>query len=90
MTRNHFELFPLLSVEAILLLLGRSNHLAQLILLGELTGENTQVLDQVVTGRDHSVFGSNLTVSLNTQFELGKERMRDLNESVTIFNDLEW
>lgn len=83
MTRNHFELFPLLSVEAILLLLGRSNHLAQLILLGELTGENTQVLDQVVTGCDHSVLGSNLTVGLNTQFELGKQRVRDLDERVS-------
>lgn len=83
MTRNYFELFPLLSIEAILLLLGRSNHLAQLILLGELTGENTQVLDQVVTGCDHSILGSNLTVGLNTQFELGKQRVRDLDERVS-------
>lgn len=83
MTRNHFELFPLLSIDAVLLLLGRSNHLSQLILLGELTGENTQVLNQVVTGCDHGVLGSDLTVGLDTQFKLGKQGVRDLNEYVS-------
>lgn len=69
----------LLSVEAVLLLLSRSHHLAQLILLGEFTGENTQVLDQVVARRDHSILGGDLAVGLNTELELRNQRVRHLD-----------
>lgn len=31
-----------------------------------------------MTGRDHSIFGSNFTVGLNTQLKLGEQRVRHL------------
>lgn len=63
---------------AILLLLGGANHLAQLVFLGKFTGENTQVLDQLVARGNHRFLGSNLTIGLNTEFKLGDKRVRHL------------
>lgn len=70
-----------LGVEAILLLLGGPDHLAQLELLGELAREGAQVLDEIVAGRDDGVLGSDLAVGLHTQEELGDQWMRDLVSS---------
>lgn len=85
---DHRCCFHLLSVHAVLLLLSRSHHLAQLIFLGEFTGEGTQVLDQIVARRDDGVLGSDFTIGLDTKLELGDQRVRHLSESVSIIQIL--
>lgn len=65
-------------VETVLLLLRRSNHLAQLILLGELTGESAQIFDEIIASCDDSVLGGDFAVGLDTELELGNQRVRDL------------
>lgn len=64
-------------LRAVLPLAG-AHHLAQLILLGELPGENAKVLDQLVAGCDHRFLRGDFTVSLNAEFKLGNQGMRNL------------
>ena len=78
----------LLSVHAVLLLLSRSHHLAQLIFLSEFTGEGTQVLDQIVACRDDGILWSDFTVGLNTKLELGDQRVRHLRKRMSIIQIL--
>lgn len=66
-----------LSVEAVLLLLGRANHFAQLVLLGELTGESAQILDEIVASGNDGVLGSDFAVGLDPELELGDQRVRN-------------
>lgn len=66
-----------LSVEAVLLLLGRANHFAQLVFLGELTGESAQILDEIVASGNDGVLGSDFAVGLDPELELGDQRVRN-------------
>jgi hypothetical protein len=61
-----------------ILLLSGAHHLTQFVLLGEFAGENTQITDQLVAGCNHGILGSDLTVGLNAEQELGIQWMRDL------------
>jgi len=60
------------------LLLGGAHHLTQLVFLGELTGEDTQVLDQLVACGNHRFLGSNLAIGLDAKLKLGDKRVRHL------------
>lgn len=62
----------------LLLLLGGANHLTQLILLGELARENAQILHQFMASGNDPFLGSDLTVGLNTEFDLGDQGVRSL------------
>lgn len=62
----------------LLLLIGGVGSLAKLELLGELSRQDAQVLDQSLGGVNDSLTRSDLTISLDTQLELGGERVRDL------------
>lgn len=70
--RNH-----LLS-RILLLLVGSVGSLAELVLLGEFPRQDTQVLDQSLGGVNNSLARSDFTVSLDTQLELGGQRVRNL------------
>lgn len=62
----------------VLLLIGGVGHLAQLVLLLELAGDDTPVGDQVAAGNDDGFTGADLSVGLDPQKELGLERVRHL------------
>jgi hypothetical protein len=61
-----------------LFILCTSNHLPQLVLAGKVRLEVVQVLDKVAGTGEHGFLGSNLTVGLDSEFEVGKQGMRDL------------
>jgi hypothetical protein len=62
----------------LLLLVGSVGSLAELVLLGEFPRQDTQVLNQSLGGVNNSLAGGDFTVGLNTQLELGGQRVRDL------------
>lgn len=62
-----------------LLLVGSIRHLAEFILLGELTGQLTQLLNEHVAGGNHRSTGSNLAIGLYAQLKVGSQRVRNLN-----------
>lgn len=64
---------------SVLLLQVRSiGGLAKLVLLGKLLRKNAQVLDECLRSVDNSLARSNFAIGLNTQLELGSQRMGDL------------
>jgi hypothetical protein len=60
------------------LLVGGVGSLAELVLLGEFTRQDAKVLNQSLGGVDDSLTRSDITVSLDTQLELGGQRVRNL------------
>lgn len=62
----------------VLLLVGSVGHLAQLILLGELAGEDAEVLDQGLAGVDNGLARGDLAIGLATQLEVGSQGVRNL------------
>lgn len=67
-----------LVVLRILVLGGGADHLAKLVLLGELAAENAQVTDQLVACVHYGVLWGDLAVGLDAQEELVLQGMRDL------------
>ena len=61
-----------------LLLVCGIGHLAQLILLGEVARQDAKLLDNGLANLNNSQTGSNLTIGLNTQLEVGGQRVRNL------------
>lgn len=61
-----------------LLLISRIGHLAQLVFLGEFSGQNSQILDQSLAGIDYCVARGDLAIRLYAQLEVGGQGVRDL------------
>jgi hypothetical protein len=61
-----------------------SNHLSQLVLAGEVRFQVVEVSNEVAGRGKHSFLGGDFAVGLNSEFELGKERMRDLGPVINM------
>lgn len=61
-----------------MLCVGGIGHLAKLVLLGELAGQSTKILDESLGRIDDCLARSNLTIGLNPQLEFRGEGVRDL------------
>lgn len=59
--------------------------LAEFVLLSEFPRQDAEVLDQSLGGVDDRLAGGDLAVSLDTQLELGGQRVGDLMGLVRIF-----
>lgn len=62
----------------VLLLVGSVRHLAQLILLGELTRQDTEVLDEGLSSVDDGLAGGDNAIRLAAELEVGSQGVRDL------------
>lgn len=60
------------------MLVGGVGSLAELVLLGEFPRQDAQVLDQSLGSVNNSLARGDLAISLDTQLELGGQRVRDL------------
>lgn len=72
------------SILGTVLLLSSPYHLPQLEFLGEFTRECAQILHCVMARREESILGGNLPVSLDAQFEVGDEGVRNLVHSAEL------
>lgn len=61
-----------------------SSRLGQLILLGEFTGQDTEIFDESLRGVDDSLAGGNDSIGLDAQLKVGGQRVRDLAAGVNI------
>jgi hypothetical protein len=61
-------------------ILGTAHHLSQLVLAGEVGPEDIEVVDQVTATGQNRLFGGDFAVGLDSEFEVGKERVRDLGQ----------
>ncbi len=62
----------------VLLLVGSVGHLAQLVLLGELARQYTEVLDEGLGGVDDGLAGGDNAIRLAAELEVGSQGVRDL------------
>ena len=62
----------------VLLLAGSVGHLAQLVLLGELARQYTEVLDEGLGSVDDGLAGGDNAIRLAAELEVGSQRVRDL------------
>jgi hypothetical protein len=61
-----------------------THHLSQFVFTGEVCLEAVEFSDEVTRGGKHGLLRSNLAVCLDPEFELGKERMRNLDRVISI------
>lgn len=54
------------------------DHLSQLVLLGELSAQGTEIADRVSTSREKCFFGGERAIGLDSELERGEKRMGDL------------
>ena len=62
----------------VLLLVGSVGHLAQLVLLGKLARQYTEVLDEGLGGIDDGLAGGDNAIRLAAELEVGSQGVRDL------------
>lgn len=67
-----------------LLLISRIGHLAQLVFLGEFSGQDSQILDQGLASIYHCVARGDFAICLYAQLEVGGKRVGDLVNKISL------